>query len=147
MTRNQVAIGVGVRSKKGVLEQLAVLLAIGEELPVSGEIFDELIARERLGSTGLGNGVAIPHCRVAELREPSAALLTTREAIDFDAMDKAPVNVFFALAVPAESTQDHLQLLAEVASMCNNANLLNTLRSETDPDALLAALWAWTPSE
>ena len=143
MTRDHIALAENASSKKRVLELLAELIAFGEPELTNAAVFDELIARERLGSTGLGNGVAIPHCRVARLSGSSGALVVTREGIDFDALDNRPVNVFFALSVPAESTQDHLQLLAELASMCSNAKFLAKLRTEADPDAVLAALQEW----
>jgi PTS system nitrogen regulatory IIA component len=143
MTRDQIALAETATSKKRVLELVAELIAFGEPELTNAAVFDELIARERLGSTGLGNGVAIPHCRVARLSGSSGALVVTREPIDFDAMDNLPVNVFFALSVPAESTQDHLQLLAELASMCSDAEFLVKLRAETDPDAVLASLQEW----
>ncbi|MGD8853792.1 MAG: PTS IIA-like nitrogen regulatory protein PtsN, partial [Gammaproteobacteria bacterium] len=115
-------------SKKRSLELLSRLLA--DALPefTEGEIFDSLIGRERLGSTGLGNGVALPHGRVNGLREPMAALVVLSNAVDFDAIDSKPVDLLFALLVPQESTDEHLQILARLAEMFSDKKFCADLR-------------------
>jgi PTS system nitrogen regulatory IIA component len=115
-------------SKKRSLELLSKLLA--DALPefTDGEIFDSLIGRERLGSTGLGNGVALPHGRINGLREPMAALVVLSDGIDFDAIDSKPVDLLFALLVPQESTDEHLKILARLAEMFSDKQFCSELR-------------------
>ena len=115
-------------SKKRSLELLGKLLA--DALPdfTDGEIFDSLIGREHLGSTGLGHGVALPHGRVRGLKEPIAALLVLRAGVDFDAIDSKPVDLLFALLVPQESTDEHLQILARLAEMFSDIKFCSELR-------------------
>ena len=116
-------------SKKKSLELLGKLLA--DALPEfsEGEILDSLIGRERLGSTGLGNGVALPHGRIDGLREPIAAMSILKQGVDFDAIDHKPVDLLFALLVPEESTDEHLQILAHLATMFSNQEFCTKLRS------------------
>ena len=91
-------------SKKKVLQTLAERLSQTLSDISDIELFDQLIARERLGSTGIGSGVAVPHCRLNGLQKPIAALVKLPQAIDFEAIDKAPVDILFALIVPADAT-------------------------------------------
>jgi len=121
-------------SKKRCLERLGTLLADNLADFTDGEIFNSLIGRERLGSTGLGNGVALPHGRIRGLKEPMAALLTLKQGIDFDAIDRQPVDLLFALLVPEESTDEHLQILARLASLFSDPDFCTRLRNCKDSD-------------
>lgn len=129
-----------IGSKKRVLEILSTALAEGLETVGSRALLDLLIARERLGSTGLGGGVAIPHCRVSDETHSSAAILTLTKGVDFDAVDGEPVDVFVALAVPSEAEDIHLQYLKELAEILDSPEHLNTLRTSRQAKPLLAAL-------
>jgi nitrogen PTS system EIIA component len=137
-----VACNVVVKSKKSVLEQLAGLVAVsvpGHALP---EIFNSLITRERLGSTGIGRGVAIPHGRLSHTSQIHGAFIHTQIGIDFNAPDGQSVDLFFALLVPEQAVGEHLQILAELAERFHNDNYLARLRachSETELFALLVA--------
>jgi len=115
-------------SKKRVLQTLAERLSKSFDSVSELELFDQLIARERLGSTGIGSGVAVPHCRLNGLTEPVAALIKLTKAIDFEAIDKKPVDLIFALIVPIEATDEHLQLLASVVERVNDASNLAKIR-------------------
>ena len=128
----RIACQQDISSKKRSLELLSALLA--ETLPdfAGGEIFDSLISRERLGSTGLGKGVALPHGRLNGLKEPIAAMATLKQGTDFDAIDREPVDLLFALLVPEESTEEHLQILAHLAAMFSNQDFCTKLRSCDD---------------
>ena len=128
----RIACQQDISSKKRSLELLSALLA--ETLPdfAEGEIFDSLIGRERLGSTGLGKGVALPHGRLNGLKKPIAAMATLKQATDFDAIDREPVDLLFALLVPEESTEEHLQILAHLAAMFSNQDFCTKLRSCDD---------------
>lgn len=121
-------------SKKRSLETLSGLLADAMPDFTDAEIFNSLIGRERLGSTGLGNGVALPHGRMQGLRQPLAALVVLSEGIDFDAIDRKPVDLLFALLVPEESTDEHLQILANLAKMFSDQEFCSRLRSCKDRD-------------
>ena len=108
-----------------------------------GEIFDSLIGRERLGSTGLGNGVALPHGRMKGLREPIAAMAVMGDSVDFDAIDGKPVDILFALLVPEESTDEHLQILARLAAMFSNSEFCAELRNCNDPEQCYKLIDNW----
>ena len=129
-----------IRSKKRALEVLSEALADGLATTRAHTLLDLLIARERLGSTGLGQGVAIPHCRVPGVTESSAVILTLAKGIDFDAVDDEPVDVFVALAVPNEAEDIHLQYLKSLAEILDSPKRLKALRGCHDPESLLAAL-------
>lgn len=130
-------------SKKRALEQLSELLARDVANITTEEIFDSLIARERLGSTGLGQGVAIPHGRMSGLQEPVGACIGLTDAIDFEALDDKPVDILFALLVPVESTSEHLQLLAQLARMFSDAAFTQRLRETGNSKDLYHLLQHW----
>lgn len=115
-------------SKKRVLEQIANL--IGEQVPDldSQKVFESLVGREKLGSTGFGNGIAIPHCRLTNCASPVSALIRLDAPIDFDAIDGAPVDLLFVLLVPEAATDEHLELLRQIASMLDRTELREKLR-------------------
>lgn len=115
-------------SKKRVLEFFSTFIAQNTPSLDSQEVFARLIARERLGSTGIGNGVAIPHARSPHCKEPVAAFLRLAEPVDFDAIDGEPVDLVFVLLVPEEADAAHLALLAEVAGIMNDAETRARLR-------------------
>ena len=118
------------RSKKAALEAVAELLAGAEQGLSTGEVFNSLIAREKLGSTGLGHGVALPHGRRKSGQATLGAFVRLRSAIDYDAVDRQPVDLLFALLVPEKSTEEHLQVLAALAERFSNPELLKQLRAE-----------------
>ena len=122
-------------SKKRVFERAAE--AMGAALNLSSEnIYRALLAREKLGSTAIGEGIAIPHCRINECAEAAGCLLTLREPIDFGSTDGGDVDVIFVLLVPEEATQVHLNLLAALARNFSNAKLRNRVRQTLDPEEL-----------
>lgn len=123
-------------SKKRILQTIAERLSQTLDDISELELFDQLIARERLGSTGIGSGVAVPHCRLDGLTAPIAALVKIPEPIDFDSIDKAPVDLIFALIVPAEATDEHLQLLASVVEKVNDSENLSKIRGCQSPSEL-----------
>ncbi|HNR91891.1 MAG TPA: PTS sugar transporter subunit IIA [Dokdonella sp.] len=123
-----------VTGKPALIESLADLLAVtGDERPA---IRESLLAREQLGSTGLGRGVAIPHGRVAALDQPRAAFIRLASPLDFEAIDGHPVDLVAALVVPTHYTDGHLHLLAELAEMFSNSELTTRLRTAPDAPAL-----------
>jgi PTS system nitrogen regulatory IIA component len=126
-------------SKKRVLEQAARLLAANSEEPGAEQIFERLLERERLGSTGLAGGVALPHARMPGIDNSRGAFLRLAEAVEFDALDGKPVDLVFALLVPEDANEQHLQLLAELAGMFNEEDLRNQLR-EADVEEVMTIL-------
>jgi len=132
--RSQVNVPGG--SKKKTLETIANL--IGREVPDldTQAVFEALIAREKLGSTGFGNGIAIPHCRLQGCESPISALLHLDAPIDFDAIDGAPVDLLFVLLVPQAATDAHLELLRQIASMLDRKEVRDKLRSADSNEAL-----------
>lgn len=116
-------------SKKRVLENAAGLIAQQAPEFTANELFDNLITRERLGSTAIGKGVAIPHCRARHCSHTIGALFKLQEAVDFDAMDNEPVDLMFVLLVPEEATEEHLQLLSQIAQRFSDENVRDSMRS------------------
>ena len=116
-----------IGSKKKLLERISDLLAQDAPQLTTNEIFDSLVSREKLGSTGLGKGVALPHGRMSPLDKPICAFIKLDEAVDFDAMDGKPVDLVFALLVPEESTEEHLQVLSTIAEMFSNPAFCSSL--------------------
>jgi PTS system nitrogen regulatory IIA component len=123
-------------SKKRVLENASQLLAETVDSLDAEEIFAGLIGRERLGSTGLGEGIAIPHCRLENCQGTIGALIQLPEAIDFDAIDGNPVDLLFILIVPTEATEEHLQTLASLAELFSKEDVRSALRQAEDADKL-----------
>lgn len=136
-----VALDVPATSKKRALEQVALLLENNQGLE-RASVFDSLFARERLGSTGLGHGVAIPHGRVKNISKPSAAFLRLAQPVSFDAPDGEPVDLLLVIVVPEEATQQHLDILAEVAKRLSEDSILDSLRSATEASGVYELLTA-----
>jgi len=126
-------------SKKRVLENASELIADTVESLEAEEIFSGLIGRERLGSTGLGEGVAIPHCRLENCQEVIGTLVKLPAAIDYDAIDDQPVDLLFLLLVPTEATEAHLQTLASLAERFSQEAFRQGLRESTDAESLFQA--------
>jgi PTS system nitrogen regulatory IIA component len=123
-------------SKKRLFETIASIISEDQPALVYDEVFSQLIAREKLGSTGLGQGIAIPHCRVDACPEPLGTLVTLEQAIDFDAPDDQPVDLLFALLVPGEAHQQHLDILANVARLFSQPDFCRQLRAAPNSEAL-----------
>lgn len=118
---NEVLLDLDVKDKQALFAAIGHLWEKHHGLTAS-EVVDSLTAREKLGSTGLGQGVAIPHARVAGLTKTVAAFVRPRVPIDFDSPDGKPVAYCFVMMVPAQATTQHLQILADVAKMLSNAH-------------------------
>lgn len=133
--------GVTVTSKKRALERLSEQLMA--DIPAAGDatrtIFEGLTVRERLGSTGLGRGVALPHTRSADIESSRAALIRLSTPINFDAADRQPVDLLLALLVPEHSNDEHLRILARLAELFRDESLCNRLRN-CNSDAELYAV-------
>ena len=130
------ALGVPGGSKKRVLENLSHFLAERMTGLDSDELFQGLLARERLGSTGIGEGVAIPHCRIANCNKITGAFLKLEDPVDFDAIDSMPVDLVFALIVPEEQNDEHLQVLSAIAELLQEEKIRTQLRQATSTETL-----------
>jgi len=136
----QVLVGVDATSKKRAFEEAGLLFENLHGLS-RALITDSLFARERLGSTGLGHGVAIPHGRIKGLKAPMAAVLQLAQPIGFDAPDEQPVGLLIFLLVPEAATQKHLEILSEIAELLSDADLrerIKTAASASDLHGLIA---------
>lgn len=123
-------------SKKRVLNTLSDIVAAECPQLESDEVFAALLAREQLGTTGLSNGIAIPHCRLAQCDRVIGVLITLDQGIDFDAIDAEPVDLIFALIVPEGHDDAHVQALSEIASLFQDDDLCFTLRQTFDDEDL-----------
>ena len=115
-------------SKKRVLENLASIVSDRLHCENSA-VYDALLGREKLGSTGVGNGIAIPHCRLESANHTAVVVLSLNEAIDFDSIDRKPVDLIFALIVPPQECDQHLSTLAKIAEMAQSSETLDKLRA------------------
>ncbi|HOW61536.1 MAG TPA: PTS IIA-like nitrogen regulatory protein PtsN [Candidatus Contendobacter sp.] len=146
ITRERIVCDREVASKKRVIETLSELLATGQADLTARPIFDSLIGRERLGSTGLGHGVALPHGRFSQSQQALGAFIKLKKGVDFDAIDRQPVDLVFGLLVPDHYTDEHLKILAYLAEMFSDRAFCQQLR-ETDSDqALFERLRDWRPA-
>lgn len=139
LAADRIVLLVEPEDRDAVLDAAARLLA--DAAPAStAAIGESLRARERMGSTAIGHGIAIPHGRTTAFDETRGAFLRLRNPVDFGASDGEPVDLVFAMAVPEHFTQEHLQLLSELAETFSDAGFRAALRAAPDSDALRALL-------
>jgi PTS system nitrogen regulatory IIA component len=138
----QVLVQVDATSKKRAFEEAGLLFETQHGLN-RALITDSLFARERLGSTGLGHGVAIPHGRIKGLKQPLAAVFQLANPIGFDAPDELPVTLMIFLLVPEAATQKHLEILSEIAELLSDSALREQMKSSTDAAALHGLIAQW----
>jgi len=141
---NHVLVDLPASSKKRLFEQAGLLFENHDGLARS-TVYDSLFARERLGSTGLGQGVAIPHGRIKGLKEALGAFIRLAQPIPFDAPDGAPVTLVFVLLVPEKATEKHLQILSELAQMFSDKALRDEMTAAADAAALHRLVTSWQP--
>jgi nitrogen PTS system EIIA component len=138
----QVLVGVDATSKKRAFEEAGLLFETLHGLN-RALITDSLFARERLGSTGLGHGVAIPHGRIKGLKQPLSAVFQLASPIGFDAPDEQPVQLMIFLLVPEAATQKHLEILSEIAELLSDSALREKMKQATDALALHSQITQW----
>ena len=141
---SNIVLDLEVSSKKRMFEQAGLIFENNQGVARS-LVFDSLFARERLGSTGLGQGVAIPHGRIKGLREAVAAFVRLGTPVPFDAPDGKSVNLLFVLLVPEKATEQHLQILSELAQMFSDPELRQQLTQTRDPGDLHRLISSWQP--
>ncbi|ADZ91030.1 PTS sugar transporter subunit IIA [Marinomonas mediterranea] len=127
-----------IASKKRVLEFLAE--AIGARLHCESEaVYDALLAREKLGSTGVGAGIAIPHCRFEQANHAALVVMSLEKPIDYDSIDRQPVDLIFALIAPPNECEGHLKTLSQIAEMAQSPDKLKRLRDTTTNEELITS--------
>jgi len=147
ITPDRIASNIEAKSKKRALEKISDIIASNSDSPMgANDIFESLIARERLGTTAIDHGVAIPHGRIKNSNKTIGAFVQFSNGIDCDALDHKLVNLMFALLVPEESTEEHLQLLARLAKMFSNAELRENLTKASSSDDIYELLINWDQS-
>lgn len=145
LSANNVMLDLEVSSKKRAFEQAGLIFENNCGIARS-VVSDNLFARERLGSTGLGHGVAVPHGRIKGLKAPLAAFVRLCEPIPFESPDGQPVKLLVFLLIPDHVTQQHLEILSEIAEMFSDEALRNQLVTDPDPASVHARILAWQPS-
>lgn len=139
-----VSLDLEVSSKKRLFEQIGLVFENHRKIAMA-QVFDSLFARERLGSTGLGYGVAIPHGRIKGLRETTCAFIRTAAGVPFEAPDGEPVRLVFAMLVPEHATEQHLQILSELAQMFSDPDFRAALLASPDQADAHRLLTGWSP--
>ncbi len=141
LSPNAVSATLKTQSKKQLLQELAQRVS-----PIAGvperRIFETLVERERLGTTGVGQGIAIPHGRLSGIHKIVGFFARLETPIDYDAVDKQPVDLIFLLLAPEQAGADHLKALARVSRLMRNQTICEKLRTATQPEALFALLTA-----
>lgn len=143
---SQVLVGVDATSKKRAFEEAGLLFEKLHGLN-RATITDSLFARERLGSTGLGHGVAIPHGRIKGMKVPMAAVFQLTQPIGFDAPDEQAVNLLIFLLVPEAATQKHLEILSEIAELLSDVTLRDKLKTTLDATELHGLITSWLSTQ
>jgi nitrogen PTS system EIIA component len=144
LTVSHVSLDLQASSKKRLFEQAGLLFENLDGIARS-VVFDSLFAREKLGSTGLGQGVAIPHGRIKGLKEALGAFMRLAQPVPFDSPDGQPVGLVFVLLVPEKANEKHLQILSELAQMFSDKALREALSRAADAAALHELISAWQP--
>ena len=131
---------VQCNSKKRILEIISDIAAQANPEVEKEAVLSALLGREKVGSTGIGNGIALPHGRLPELTKVTAVVVTTTPAINFDAIDDKPVDIFFAILVPESQTEGHLQTLATIAGKLSQKEIIKAIRGAETKEEVIAAL-------
>jgi PTS system nitrogen regulatory IIA component len=140
---NHVALDLEVSSKKRLFEQIGLLFENSRQIP-RARVFDSLFDREKLGSTGLGYGVAIPHGRMKNLKDTLCAFVRTQSPVPFESPDGQPVRLVIAMLVPEHATEAHLEILSELAQMFSDSELRERLLAADDIAAAHRLLTEWS---
>lgn len=139
LTPDRIVLDLSATSKRQVLKGLAQAAATATNLP-EADLLEALLEREKLGTTGIGDGMAIPHAKLEGLETMIGTFMRLAEPVNFDALDDLPVDLLFVLLAPSDASTDHLKALSRVARMFRNAELCERLRLETDHDNVFELL-------
>ncbi len=144
LPHSHVVLDLDVGSKKRLFEQIGLLFENSRQIP-RARVFDSLFDREKLGSTGLGYGVAIPHGRLKNLKETLCAFVRTQSPVPFESPDGQPVRLVLAMLVPEHATEQHLELLSDLAQMFSDRELRERLLAAGDIESVHRLLTEWSP--
>jgi PTS system nitrogen regulatory IIA component len=133
---DQIQLNLPISSKKKALEAVSEIVSDNYPEFNTTKVFETLIERERLGSTGIGHGVALPHGRLIECTDAIGIFISLSEGIDYDAIDQEPVTLLFALLVPENSTEEHLAILAKLAEFFRQQENREKLEQATSPETV-----------
>lgn len=142
---SNILLDADLTSKKRIFEQAGLLFENNQQI-ARNLVFESLFAREKLGSTGLGQGIAIPHGRIKGLKSAAGAMIRMRTAVPFDAPDGQNVGLVFVLLVPERATDEHLQILSELAQMFCDRVFREKLLGAATPEELLQLIIRWEPN-
>jgi PTS system nitrogen regulatory IIA component len=139
-----ISVNADISSAKKLLEKMAHLLttALGDEAREK-DVYHQLLEREKLGNTGIGNGVAVPHSRCDQAKTAIVAIISLNNPIDFDSIDKQHVDLAFGLLVPNEASQEHLNLLADIARLMSDPTKKNHLSAAKTPSDIIDLIGSW----
>ena len=146
LPQKNIVLDLECSSKKRAFEQAGLIFENNCGIARS-TVSDNLFARERLGSTGLGHGVAVPHGRIRGLKAPLAAFVRLSEPIPFESPDGEPVKLLIFLLIPDNVTQQHLEILSEIAEMFSDKSFRAELSEDSDASSLYTKLTSWHPAE
>lgn len=136
LATNRIFTHADITSKKRLLEFISEQAAEELSLP-QNTIYNKLLERERLGSTGLGKGIAVPHARLSDIKDPHACLVKLNQGINYDAIDKLKVDLIFVLFIPQDSTEEHLQILASLAKIFSQKSVTEKIRISQSADDII----------
>ena len=136
INRDSILVNIESKSKKNILETISENLATGDSSQ-KDTIFDKLYEREKLGTTAFGQGIAIPHARIPNIKSPKILFMKLSEGIEFDALDKQKVDLIFSLIVPDTKDDSHIQILSKVASLMDSENFIKKIRDLSDKQEIL----------
>lgn len=139
-----ISVNAEISSSKKLLEEMARLLTISlGDTCKEKDIYHQLLEREKIGNTGIGNGVALPHSRCPDADTAVVAIISLKEGIDYDSVDRQDVNLAFGLLVPEEASQEHLNLLADIARLVSDPDKKQTLLKAKDASSVLNLISHW----
>jgi len=144
LTVDRIDTGCQLSSKKRLMERITSLLLQGRAQLDRKTVLQTLIERERLGSTGIGNGVALPHGRINGLDDVIGAVVVLANPLDYDAVDNESVRLAFGLLVPAQANEQHLRILAHLARLFDDEMIRNKVFSANDNQEVFDLLTTWT---
>ncbi len=144
LSPERVSLNANISSKKKLFEEMAKLLASDAELGMKPkDVFQLLLEREKVGNTGIGEGIALPHSRCSKSEKAVMAVITSSEAVDYDSIDKQGVSLAFGLLVPQHANQEHLTLLSKIATMMRVPGRRDQISEIQDPASLMDSIADW----
>ncbi len=147
LSPEHINLNAPISSKKKLLEEMAGLLASDTSLGLrQKDIFHLLLEREKVGNTGIGEGIALPHSRCANIPKAVLAVISVQEAVDYDSIDKRPVKLAFGLLVPENANEQHLALLSKIARIMRISGRLDEISAIHDPSKLISSIARWETS-